>query len=131
MDPEPDLPPWASTHMISSHTSAAISSLPVNCNSPTFIPYAWISPLGAKRIFWRILPREHENFHDYNTGYFRIMDVTTRRQSALLQFTEEVEESLSPDGTRVLAIGTRSGTLYVAQLSQSGTEWTVERLGPK
>ena len=80
-------------------------------------------PFGAKRIFWCVDPREGRTF--------RTMEVATGKVSALLQFPEPVAESLSPDGTRVVAAGRRSGALYFSRLSPSGTEWTVERLGPK
>jgi hypothetical protein len=81
----------------------------------------WISGNG-KRILWQTPPKE--------THTYRSLDLRTGK-SAELRFPEYVLESQSPDGSRVLAVGTESRGLYLAKLSRSSTRWNVERVDPR
>jgi hypothetical protein len=73
---------------------------------------------GAKRVFWQVPPDE--------AATFRWVDLVTGR-SAAIQFPEQVAPALSPEGSRILAVGLETGNLYFARLADADGRWRVER----
>jgi hypothetical protein len=73
---------------------------------------------GARRVFWQVRPEE--------AASYQWMDLATGK-SATIRFPEQVAPALSPEGSRILAVGLETANLYLARLADADGRWRVER----
>jgi hypothetical protein len=81
--------------------------------------YVWMSD-RAKYGFWRPAVSDGRRYE--------MADLQTGKRFTSLRFPEECSAVMSPEGTRVFAVGEETGDLYLARLSAGISAWDVGRV---